>query len=354
MWACFTRTVHQQKSSAMPRLDVDTRGRVVLLRSRGYSVADIRRRLSEEKIVVSAASIYKLLKKAKELGSVVDRNRRHTPRILCTEQLKFMDEALASDDELTARRLREMLEQKWPDLKVSLTTIKRARKYDLGWIRTRPKYCQLVRTANREKRLTWCKESLARKDTFQNVLWTDECSVQLDHHGRLCFRKIRHQRRLKPKPKHPPKVHIWAGISCRGATSVVVFKGILNSTRYCEILESALLPFLNKTFPDGYRFQQDNDPKHTSNYTKNFFLENSVNWWRTPPESPDLNPIENVWGSLKYFLRHNYKPRNLEELIAGIQQFWKSMTPEVCRKYIGHLQKVMPKVVELEGAASGY
>ena len=152
----------------------------------------------------------------------------------------------------------------------------------------------------------------------------------------------------------PPKVHVRAGISSHGATSIVVFKGTLNSTRYCEILESGLLPFLHKTFPDGYRFRQDNDPKHTSNYTKNFLLKNSVDWWRTPPDSSDLNPIDNVWGSWKYFLRHAYKPKNLKKLVPDIKQFWKSMIPEVCRKYIGHLQKVMPKVVDLEGAASGY
>ena len=338
----------------MPRLDIDTRMRVIALRSKGHSVSSIRKRLAEENILVSATALYNLLKKAKEFGIVSDRKRKCSSKILLTEHLKCMDEALANDDELTARKLRSILEERWPDLQVSLATIKRERKYDLGWIRTRPKYCQLIRAVNKEQRLTWCKERIAEKDTFQNVIWSDECSVQLDHHGRLCFRKVHQQRRLKPKPKHPPKVHIWAGISCRGATSIVVFKGVMNSMRYCTILETALLPFLRETFPDGYRFQQDNDPKHTSNFTQQFLHDNSVNWWRTPAESPDLNPIENVWGSLKYYLRHNYKPKNLEDLIAGINQFWRSMTPQVCRNYIGHLQKVMPKVVEVEGAASGY
>ena len=116
------------------------RKRVVMLRNQGYSVSAIRRRLLEENTVVSATSIYKLLKKAKELGNVVDCNRRSAPRILCTKHLRFIDEVLANDDELTARRLRSMLEQSWPELKVSLTTIKHVRKYDLGWIRTCPKY----------------------------------------------------------------------------------------------------------------------------------------------------------------------------------------------------------------------
>ena len=44
---------------------------------------------------------------------------------------------------------------------------------------------------------------------------------------------------------------------------------------------------------------KDNDPKHTSRVAKAFFAENGVNWWRTPPESPDVNPIENLWHELK-------------------------------------------------------
>ena len=41
-----------------------------------------------------------------------------------------------------------LVEEKWPCLKVSIATNKRARKYDLGWTRTRPKHCQLTRATN--------------------------------------------------------------------------------------------------------------------------------------------------------------------------------------------------------------
>jgi len=73
-----------------------------------------------------------------------------------------------------------------------------------------------------------------------------------------------------------------------------------------------------------------------------------------PPESPDLNPIENVWGSMKQYLRSHYKPRNLQELKDGIENFWLTLTPEVCQRYINHLKKVIPKIVEVNGDPSGY
>ena len=41
----------------------------------------------------------------------------------------------------------------------------------------------------------------------------------------------------------------------------------------------------------------NNDPKHTSRYIQGFFAEKVITWWRSPAESPDLNPIELVWGA---------------------------------------------------------
>lgn len=131
-------------------------------------------------------------------------------------------------------------------------------------------------------------------DDFQNVVWTDETTVQLESHKRFCCRKNGIRPQYKPRPKHPIKVHVWAGISWEGPTPVCIFEGIMNAKLYIEILEGCLLPFLRFTYPSGHRFMQDNDSKHTSNMAKMFFMKHNVNWWMTPPESPDANPIENL------------------------------------------------------------
>lgn len=158
----------------------------------------------------------------------------------------------------------------------------------------------------------------------------------------------------KMKAKHPPKVNVWAGISRRGATKVVVFTGTLTATRYVDILEMSLVPFLNKHYTDGHRFQQDNDPKHTSRYAQWWIAENNINWFKTPASSPDLNPIELIWHTLKEYLRTVYKPKNLTDLKTGIKTFWSTVTPEECCKYINHLKKVIPKVIEVQGGPTGY
>jgi len=52
----------------------------------------------------------------------------------------------------------------------------------------------------------------------------------------------------------------------------------------------------------------DNDPKYTSNAVNDFLKNKSVNWWQTLAESPDYNPIENLWYELKEYIRCATKP----------------------------------------------
>lgn len=123
---------------------------------------------------------------------------------------------------------------------------------------------------------------------------------------------------------------------------------------FIDILDKTLLSFIDEVYPDGHKLMQDNDPKHTSVMAKQWLVDKSVNWWKTPAESPDLNPIENLWHEMKEFIRREVKPKTKAELIEGIRDFWGTVDQAKCDKYIGHLRKVIPKVIELEGAATGY
>ena len=80
----------------------------------------------------------------------------------------------------------------------------------------------------------------------------------------------------------------------------------MDAETYVEILNTNLLPFIDSVYPHGHRFMQDNDPKHTSKIAREFFTEKGIQWWKTPPESPDANPIEYLWHELKVYSHFSF------------------------------------------------
>ena len=121
------------------------------------------------------------------------------------------------------------------------------------------------------------------------------------------------------------KVHVWSGISLRGWCGICIFEGKINALLYTNILDRTLVPFLKDVFADHHRFMQDSNPKHTSKHAQTFQANGKINWWKTPPESPDLNPIENLWHELKEFIRREVKPKTKQELVDGILAFWDNV-----------------------------
>ena len=127
----------------------------------------------------------------------------------------------------------------------------------------------------------------------------------------------------------------------------------MNAEGFIEILEAGLVPYLAAVNQNA-KLMMDNDPKHTSRKACAWMEQNNINWWKTPAESPDLNPIENLWHELKEYLCREVKPKTKNEMISGIIKFWGTVDISKCRKYIGHLKKVIPKVIDMNGEPTGY
>ena len=323
---------------------------------------------------MSRFGVAKFLKHYKENGSITRKPGSGRPSKITMEIKQIVEEQMKKDDETTAYQLHSLLVAK--GYNISLNTILRCRT-SLGWTFRGSAYCQLIREVNKQKRLAWALQY--QDDSFENVIWTDESTIQLENHRRYCCRKKGESAKPKPRyvcvnankmlfsilnhyithtylrPKHPVKVHVWAGISKQGRTGICIFDGTMDRFLFVDILEKTLVPFISEKFTEEeHRFMQDNDPKHTSVHARNFLETHNINWWKTPAESPDLNPIENLWHELKEYIRREVKPKTKEDLVRGILQFWDTVTVAKCTKYINHLNKVIPKVIDLQGSATGY
>jgi len=116
-------------------------------------------------------------------------------KTVITEEIRrIVEEQMRKDDETTASQLHVLLTGM--GYTFNLRTILRCRTA-LGWTFRGSAYCQLIRDVNKQKRLDFAREH--RSDNFANVLFTDECSVQLESHRRQCCRKVGEPPKNKPR-----------------------------------------------------------------------------------------------------------------------------------------------------------
>ena len=170
------------------------RQRIVYYFNQGHKAPTISRLLHAEGLSASRRGIHKFLTKYLQTGSI---GRRPGSGRLSkiTEEIKaIVDEQMNKDDQTTAYQLHCLLVSR--GYNISIHTILCCRSL-LGWTFRGTSYCQLIWHVNKQKCLDWAQ---ANTDlAFEDVIWTDECTLQLQSHRCFCCRK-------KGQPvKHKPR-----------------------------------------------------------------------------------------------------------------------------------------------------
>ena len=167
--------------------------RILHLRSQGLKAPTITKILrEEEKLQCTRVGVAMFLKRFETTGTLSRHPGSGRPSKITAEIKRIVENQMQLDDETSAVQLHRLLNDRGYSL--SLRTILRCRT-SLGWTFRGSAYCQLIREPNKDKRLAWATDHI--QDTFDDVIFTDETTVQIETHRRFCCRK----QGVAPKPK---------------------------------------------------------------------------------------------------------------------------------------------------------
>ena len=150
------------------------------------------------------------------------------------------------------------------------------------------------------------------------------------------------------------KISVVVGMSWSEAAWVLQVLGsyFIEGNMYCEILQQSMIPSLQKPCRRAM-FQDDNDPKHNSKTTTGLLKRLGVKVMDWPSMSPDLNPIEHLWGILKRKVEVR-KVSNIHQLHDVVMAEWKSIPGASCEALVNSMPRRVKPVLDNDGDHTKY
>lgn len=129
----------------------------------------------------------------------------------------------------------------------------------------------------------------------------------------------------------------------------------MNSGNYVDLLETALVDHAEDLMGSDFIFQHDNASIHTSRATKDFLRDRNFEVLDWPACSPDLNPIENLWGWLVRRVYANGKQFNsVAELQSAIRIAWGDIPRNNMERLVLSMKNRLIQVLENKGGSTKY
>ncbi len=236
---------------------------------------------------------------------------------------------------------------------------------ELGLERKVAKREQLISKVNVEKRLAFAREWLEKEDyEWEGLIWSDETMARKCPQGKRMWVWTSLEMR-EDEDKKNYQIHsggfgvmFWGFFSKYGFGDLVVVIDTMDQHQYIEILGKYLLPYLDYMDQElglEMTFMQDNAPCHKAERVKQFLDEMNVKRLDWPAQSPDLNPIENLWHIIKARRQKYYGvPATKEDLIVQVEMVWKELEPELAYTLAESAKTRLAVCVERNGKHTGY
>lgn len=245
------------------------------------------------------------------------------------------------------------------DLNCSARTVLRVLQKDQNMVFWKHQSKPPLTQVHREKRLdlAWAKVSLTGTE-WANVVFSDEKKWNLD--GPDGCRYYWHDLRRAPevfsrRQKGGGGVMVWGAFCSRGQISLAFIEGNQDGTAYQDMLAEHLLPKAPLVTTGEWVFQQDNAPSHSSGATKSWFEANEVTVMYWPPRSPDLNPIENLWGWMVHRVYAGGRQfGNVADLRLAITEAWESIPRRVMEDLVATMPNRLREVIMKKGDSTKY
>lgn len=193
--------------------------------------------------------------------------------------------------------------------------------------------------------------------TFQ-VIFSDEKKFNLDGPDGLDG----YWRDLRKEPLYFSKrnfgggsLMVWGAFSTYGTLPLVFPSCKMNSEEYQRVLQDSLVPYVAKLQQKSLIFQQDNASVHVSNSIKLWFAKKKIQIMEWPACSPDLNPMENIWGWIvRRIYADNKQYQNVVELRRAINNTWEEITLDFLENYVSSMPNRIADVISKKGKPIQY
>lgn len=305
--------------------------------------------------------VQKLVKRYREEGEQAiptPRPRSGRPKVTSPWTVNVLKRQVEPKPVLTARELKADNPRLLGD--VSLRTVQRRLHDDLGYRRFRARRKPLLSVKHVAGRVAFCKKykefSLAE---WRGVLWSDESVFTVTGtSGCSVYRKPGSDPHLPQYTvktvKHPASLMVWGCFTYHGVGDLVVLPANqkMNQYNYLELLCDELPDAFEKT--KATLFMQDGAPCHTAKLVKRWLYDCEVPYFKVwPGNSPDLNPIENLWAILKRRIRDR-DTSSVPKLEAVLREERANFPEEILHKLADSLPRRLTKCLKRKGNTTKY